>query len=73
MQYLYTDGEFWHFMVPDTFEQFTAGKEAMGEGAIWLKDGMECTVMLWNGRAAQCDAAGPRRAEGGRDGSGRAR
>ena len=49
MQYLYTDGEFWHFMVPDTFEQFTAGKEAMGEGAIWLKDGMECTVMLWNG------------------------
>jgi len=50
MQYLYTDGEFWHFMVPDTFEQFTAGKEAMGEGAIWLKDGMECTVMLWNGQ-----------------------
>ena len=49
MQYLYTDGEFWHFMVPDTFEQYTAGKEAMGEGAIWLKDGMNCTVMLWNG------------------------
>jgi elongation factor P len=49
MQYLYTDGEFWHFMVPDTFEQYTAGKEALGEGAIWLKDGMECTVMLWNG------------------------
>src|SRR6188508_1288247 len=46
---LNTGGEFWHFMVPDTFEQFTAGKEAMGEGAIWLKDGMECTVMLWNG------------------------
>ena len=49
MQYLYADGEFWHFMVPDTFEQYTAGKEAMGEGAIWLKDGMNCTVMLWNG------------------------
>src|SRR4029079_4431327 len=26
MQYLYNDGSFWHFMVPDTFEQFTAGK-----------------------------------------------
>ena len=49
MQYLYADGEFWHFMVPDTFEQYTAGKEALGEGAIWLKDGMNCTVMLWNG------------------------
>ena len=49
MQYLYTDGEFWHFMVPDNFEQYTAGKEALGDGAIWLKDGMNCTVMLWNG------------------------
>ena len=49
MQYLYTDGEFWHFMMPDNFEQYTAGKEALGDGAIWLKDGMSCTVMLWNG------------------------
>ena len=24
MQYLYADGEFWHFMTPDTFEQFAA-------------------------------------------------
>jgi elongation factor P len=49
MQYLYHDGEFWHFMVPDTFEQHTAGKEAMGESAQWLKDGTMCQVMLWNG------------------------
>ena len=49
MQYLYNDGAFWHFMVPDTFEQFTAGKEAMGDAASWLKDGVHCNVMLWNG------------------------
>ena len=49
MQYLYNDGDFWHFMVPDTFEQHTAGKEAMGESAQWLKDGVTCQVMLWNG------------------------
>ncbi len=49
MQYLYNDGSFWHFMVPDTFEQFTAGKEAMGDAAAWLKDGVNCNVMLWNG------------------------
>jgi elongation factor P len=49
MQYLYADGDFWHFMVPDTFEQFTAGKEAMGDSAMWLKDGTMCNVMLWNG------------------------
>ena len=49
MQYLYTDGEFWTFMNPESFEQYTAGKEALGDGAMWLKDGMNCTVMLWNG------------------------
>jgi elongation factor P len=49
MQYLYNDGEFWHFMVPDTFEQHTAGKEAMADAAQWLKDGVHCQVMLWNG------------------------
>lgn len=49
MQYLYTDGDFWHFMVPETFEQYTAGKAAMGDTAQWLKDGTTCIVTLWNG------------------------
>ena len=48
MQYLYTDGDFWHFMVPDSFEQYTAGKSAMGDVAQWLKDGTVCIVTLWN-------------------------
>ena len=26
------------------------GKEAMGDSAQWIKDGMECSVMLWNGQ-----------------------
>src|SRR6202521_2563978 len=29
MQYLYRDGDFFNFMVPDTFEQLTASKEAV--------------------------------------------
>jgi elongation factor P len=49
MQYLYSDGDFWHFMVPDTFEQHTCGKEALNGQEIWLKDGLVCNVMLWNG------------------------
>src|SRR5687767_10845168 len=48
MQYLYNDGSFWHFMMPDTFEQYTAGQTVVGEGAQWLKDGVSCTVTLWN-------------------------
>jgi elongation factor P len=53
MQYLYQDGEFWHFMVPDNFEQYTAGKAAVGDNAIWLKDGTVCIVTLWNNEPLQ--------------------
>ncbi len=38
MQYLYSDGDFWHFMVPDSFEQYTAGAAALGDAAQWMKD-----------------------------------
>jgi elongation factor P len=48
MQYLYSDGEFFHFMVPDNFEQYVASKESLGDNAQWLKDGMSCIVTLWN-------------------------
>jgi len=48
MQYLYNDGEFWHFMVPDTYEQYSADGNAVGEAAKWLKEQDECTVTLWN-------------------------
>jgi elongation factor P len=49
MQYLYQDGDFWHFMVPENFEQHTAGKSAVGDAAQWLKDGVVCVITLWNG------------------------
>jgi elongation factor P len=48
MQYLYTDGDFWHFMVPDTFEQYAAGKAAVGDAARWLKDQDLCEITLYN-------------------------
>jgi translation elongation factor P len=49
MQYLYTDGEFWYFMVADTYEQHAADKNVVGEAAKWLKAQDLCTVTLWNG------------------------
>ncbi|NNC77521.1 MAG: elongation factor P [Woeseiaceae bacterium] len=48
MQYLYADGEFWHFMVPDTFEQFAADEKAMGDAVNWITDGDMCQITLWN-------------------------
>ena len=49
MQYLYSDGEFWHFMQPESFEQHTADKNAMGDAAQWLKGEEMCVVTLFNG------------------------
>ncbi|HLU05979.1 MAG TPA: elongation factor P [Woeseiaceae bacterium] len=48
MQYLYTDGEFWHFMVPDTYEQYAADEKAVAEAKDWLKEQDMCQVTLWN-------------------------
>ena len=49
MQFLYNDGEFWHFMQPENFEQFTADETVMGDAAQWLKGEEMCVVTLWNG------------------------
>jgi elongation factor P len=49
MQYLYTDGQFWYFMVPDTFEQVAAGEAAVAEAKDWMKEQETCIVTLWDG------------------------
>jgi elongation factor P len=49
MQYLYSDGEYWHFMQQESFEQYQADAAAMGEAAQWLKGEEECVVTLYNG------------------------
>jgi len=48
MQYLYSDGEFWHFMVSDTFEQYAADKNAVADAKQWLKEQDMCQITLWN-------------------------
>jgi elongation factor P len=49
MQYLYNDGEFWHFMHPETYEQVAAGETAVADSVKWLKEQDSCLVTLWNG------------------------
>ncbi len=48
LEYLYSDGEFWHFMEPDTFEQYQADASAVGDAAKWLKAQDRCDVTLYN-------------------------
>ncbi len=49
MEYLYTDGDLWHFMVADTYEQFAADRSAIGDAEQWLKEQGVCLITLWNG------------------------
>src|SRR5690242_3190591 len=49
MQYLYNDGEAWHFMNNDTFEQYTANETVMGDAKLWLKGQETCIVTMYNG------------------------
>ncbi|CEK09414.1 elongation factor P [Legionella hackeliae] len=53
MQYLYNDGEHWHFMVVDTFEQYAVGPESVADAKQWLKEQDLCVVTLWNNEAIQ--------------------
>ncbi len=50
MQYLYYDGELWHFMQPESFEQLAADEKAVGDAKIWLKEQDMCIITLWNGQ-----------------------
>ena len=47
--YLYSDGEFWHFMNNETFEQIAADHKAVGDSDKWLVESDVCTLTLWNG------------------------
>jgi elongation factor P len=49
MTFLYNDGEFFHFMDPETFDQFQATPIQVGDAALWIKDQDVCVVTLYNG------------------------
>ena len=49
MQYLYNDGEHWHFMMQESYEQHEMNAQVVGDAAKWLKEQDICVVTLWNG------------------------
>ena len=48
-QYLYNDGEFWHFMHPESYEQYAMSKESVGEAVWWMQEEGMCDLTLFNG------------------------
>ena len=49
LDYLYNDGEFYHFMNSESFEQIAAEVKAVGDNAKWLVENDTCMITLWNG------------------------
>ena len=47
VQYLYSDGDFYHFMDQDTFEQPAVRKELVEEVAPYLLEGMELKLTFY--------------------------
>ncbi len=56
MQYLYYDGEFWHFMHPTSFEQYSVDEHIIGEAKQWLKEQSLCDITLYNGEPLSVQA-----------------
>lgn len=49
MEFLYSDGEFWHFMKTDgSFEQIAAPETAVAGAVNWMKEQDVFQVTLWN-------------------------
>ncbi len=48
MQYLYNDGEGYHFMDTKTYDQITLTEESVGEAKNFLQDNMEVDVLFFN-------------------------
>lgn len=47
--YLYSDGDFYHFMDNETFEQPAIKGDVLGEKAPYLKEGMEVKLTFYKG------------------------
>ena len=50
-QFLYHDGEGYHFMEPETYEQLTVPEDVIGDQAAYLTDGMQVFLQTFNGAA----------------------
>lgn len=47
-QFLYHDGQHWHFMNQTTFEQFAMNDVEVADTKQWLKEQSDCMLTLWN-------------------------
>ena len=49
VQYLYSDGDFYHFMDQETFEQPAVKGDVLGGDALYLKEGTQVKLTFYDG------------------------
>lgn len=54
-QFLYSDGEFYHFMNLDTYEQPAIHKDVLEDAVPYLKEGMEVKLTFYEGQPLDID------------------
>jgi elongation factor P len=54
-QYMYHDGDLYHFMHKETYEQIALGENVVGDKAEWLKENNDANLTFFKGRAIAID------------------
>ncbi|KAF7845223.1 putative serine/threonine-protein kinase PBL1 [Senna tora] len=54
-QFTYKDGSQFVFMDLNTFEEIRLLESEVGDRKKWLKEGMDCNLLLWNGKVIDLD------------------
>ncbi|CAL5335279.1 unnamed protein product [Camellia sinensis] len=49
-QYTYKDGSQFVFMDLNTYEEYRLNESFVGDKTKWLKEGMDCNLLFWNGK-----------------------
>ncbi len=49
--FLYQDGEGYHFMNPESYDQVAVTEDVIGDVAAYLQEGMACMLSMHNGNA----------------------
>ncbi|UCF39134.1 MAG: elongation factor P [Acidobacteriota bacterium] len=55
MEYLYAEGDFYHFMNTETFEQIMLDSETLGDYIKFMKEGQQIVVEFFNGKPIGID------------------
>ncbi len=52
-QFLYSDGDLYHFMHRETYEQIAVGADVVGDKKHWLKENQEAGLVFYKGKVME--------------------